>query len=163
MQATRVTGFILELGTRWGWVVSVTPWLRTTPGSCWIGDWVGLRAGVDIEARGKVLSLYQGLNPGHPVCSQTLVETVQLLATRQLLATQNFHRIAKSAVISNSYFSATWQCYTSTSKHESWCYNQISLRNVMDTLLWTCLTLAAFIVNFLRMKSFWSKCWCHFF
>jgi hypothetical protein len=32
-----------------------------------------------------------------------------------------------------------------------------ALRNVMDTLLWTWLTLAAFTVNFLRMESFWRN------
>jgi hypothetical protein len=41
------------------------------------------------------------LNPGRSVCSQTLVETVQLLATRQLLATLEFYRIAESAIISD--------------------------------------------------------------
>jgi hypothetical protein len=37
-----------------------------------IGGWVGLRAGLDIEARGKTPCLCQGSNPGRPVCSQTL-------------------------------------------------------------------------------------------
>jgi hypothetical protein len=38
----------------------------------WIGGWVGLRAGVDTKAKGKILCLCLRLNPGHPVCSQTL-------------------------------------------------------------------------------------------
>jgi hypothetical protein len=43
---------ILNLGTRWGWVVSITPRPRFTPGerttgTHWIGGWVGPRAGLD--------------------------------------------------------------------------------------------------------------------
>jgi hypothetical protein len=57
-------------------VGGVMPWLRFTPGkgppsTHWIEEWVGLRAGLDTEARGKILCLW-GLNPSHPVCSQTL-------------------------------------------------------------------------------------------
>jgi hypothetical protein len=49
---------ILDLGTRWGWLVSVTPRPRfitrqRTTGTHCTGGWVGLRAGVDTEARGK--------------------------------------------------------------------------------------------------------------
>jgi hypothetical protein len=56
---------ILNLGTRWGWVVSVTPRPRFTPGERtpeihWIGGWVGPRAGLDIEARRKILCLCRG-------------------------------------------------------------------------------------------------------
>jgi hypothetical protein len=42
------------------------------PGTHWIGDWVGPRASLDAEAGWKILCLWQGSNPGHPVCSQTL-------------------------------------------------------------------------------------------
>jgi hypothetical protein len=52
-------------------LVTLYPW-KNTPSTNWIGGWVGLRAGLDTEARGKVLCLCQGSNPGHPVCSQTL-------------------------------------------------------------------------------------------
>jgi hypothetical protein len=50
---------ILNLGTRWGWVVSVTPRQRFTPGEItpgthWRGGWVGPRAGLDAEARRKI-------------------------------------------------------------------------------------------------------------
>jgi hypothetical protein len=34
---------------------------------------MGPRAGLDTEVRGKILCLCQGLNPGHPVCNQTLL------------------------------------------------------------------------------------------
>jgi hypothetical protein len=66
---------ILNLGTRWGWVVSITPRPRFTPGErtpgahC-AGGWVGLRAGLDAETRGK--SLCRGSNPGRSVRSQTV-------------------------------------------------------------------------------------------
>jgi hypothetical protein len=39
------------------------------------GGWVGLRAGQDTEAKGKVLSPLPGIEPrlsGRPACSQTL-------------------------------------------------------------------------------------------
>jgi hypothetical protein len=66
---------ILNFGTRWGWVMSITPRPRFTPGErtsgthC-TGGWVGPRAGMDAEARGKILC--RGSNPGPPVCCQTL-------------------------------------------------------------------------------------------
>jgi hypothetical protein len=43
-----------------------------TPGTHWIGGWVGPRAGLDADAREKILCLCQVSNPGHPVRSQTL-------------------------------------------------------------------------------------------
>jgi hypothetical protein len=43
-----------------------------TPSTHWIGDWVGLRAGLDKEATGKILCRSRGSNPGRSVYSQTL-------------------------------------------------------------------------------------------
>jgi hypothetical protein len=43
-----------------------------TSGSHCKGGWVGLRAGLDTEARGKILCLCPGSTSGSPVCSQTL-------------------------------------------------------------------------------------------
>jgi hypothetical protein len=37
------------------------------PDSHWIGCWVGLRAGVDTETRGKILCFCGGLNPSQQV------------------------------------------------------------------------------------------------
>jgi hypothetical protein len=50
--------FTLDLGTRWVWVVSVTPRPRfshgeRTCGTNCTGGWVGPRAGLDTEAKGK--------------------------------------------------------------------------------------------------------------
>jgi hypothetical protein len=55
-----------------GWVVSIMPQLRFTPGertACThsIGGWVCTRAGLDAEVRGRILCLCQGLNPDLPV------------------------------------------------------------------------------------------------
>jgi hypothetical protein len=59
---------IHDLGTRWGWVVSVrtrprfTPGERT-PGTHCAGGWVGPRASLDTEATGKILCPRRGSNP----------------------------------------------------------------------------------------------------
>jgi hypothetical protein len=67
---------MLDLITRWGWVASVMPWphcipREVTPGTHWIGGWVGLGTGLDAEVRGKILCLCWGSNPSRPLCSQT--------------------------------------------------------------------------------------------
>jgi hypothetical protein len=51
-----------------GWVVSVTPRPRLTPGGStlgthWTGGWVGPRAGLDTEGRGKIICPCRGSNP----------------------------------------------------------------------------------------------------
>jgi hypothetical protein len=68
---------ILNLSTRWGWVVSVKPRPRftpgeRTPGTHWTGGWVGTRAGLDAGARGKILCPCRGSNPDRPGRSQSL-------------------------------------------------------------------------------------------
>jgi hypothetical protein len=63
---------ILDLGTRCGWVVSITPRPRFSPGEmtrgthC-TGGWVGPRAGLDKEAIGQILCPCRGSNPDRPV------------------------------------------------------------------------------------------------
>jgi hypothetical protein len=79
MEANGVRGGIVPTHSqprhRWGWVVSVTPKPRFTPGErtsgthC-TGGWVGPRAGLDAEARGKIPC--RGSNPDRPARSQTL-------------------------------------------------------------------------------------------
>jgi hypothetical protein len=68
------------VGTRWGWVVSVTPRPRFIPeerttGTHCPGGWVGPRAGLNTEDKGKILSPLSGIehrSPGRPARSQTL-------------------------------------------------------------------------------------------
>jgi hypothetical protein len=43
-----------------------------TPGTHCTGHWVGPRAGLDTEARGKILSSAGDRTTGSPVCSQNL-------------------------------------------------------------------------------------------
>jgi hypothetical protein len=45
---------------------ALCPWKRT-PGTHWTGGWVGLRAGLDTEARGKILFPGLGSKPDRPV------------------------------------------------------------------------------------------------
>jgi hypothetical protein len=54
-----------------GWVVSVTSWPRfrrrkRTPLSHWKGGWVGPRAGLGTESRGKILLPLPGIEPRSP-------------------------------------------------------------------------------------------------
>jgi hypothetical protein len=79
-------GSCLDLGSRWGCVVNVTLQPRFTPGETtssilWIGGWVGLRAGLDTEARGKIF-LCRGSNTGLPVCSQPILTELPRLLNR---------------------------------------------------------------------------------
>jgi hypothetical protein len=68
---------ILKLGTRWRWVVSVTPQPRfalgeRTPSPYWIGDWVG-RSGHRGQRKNQLpLPGIEPRSPGRPVRSQTL-------------------------------------------------------------------------------------------
>jgi hypothetical protein len=71
---------ILDLGTRWSWVVNVTPWLHFSPGvkapgtHC-RGGWVGLRVDLNTDARRKILLPLPGMEPQPASCparSQTL-------------------------------------------------------------------------------------------
>jgi hypothetical protein len=45
---------------------------KEPPGTHCTGGWVGPRAGLDAEVRGKILCLCRGSNPGSTVRSQTL-------------------------------------------------------------------------------------------
>jgi hypothetical protein len=66
---------ILYLGTRWRWMVSITPLPRfspgeRTPGTHCTGGSVSHRAGLDTEARGKTLSplpWFEPRSPGRPI------------------------------------------------------------------------------------------------
>jgi hypothetical protein len=71
-----------------GWVVSVTPRPRfdprgKDPGTNCTGGWVGLRAGLDTETRGKILCPCRGSNSDRPVV-QPVVRHYTTWATRLL-------------------------------------------------------------------------------
>jgi hypothetical protein len=53
-------------------VVSITPWPRFTPGTHWIGGWVGLRAGLDARARRKILCPCRGSKDSDKIVSNFL-------------------------------------------------------------------------------------------
>jgi hypothetical protein len=50
----------------------VLPPGKEPPGTHCAGGWVGPRADLDADVRGKILCLCRGSNPGRPVRSQTL-------------------------------------------------------------------------------------------
>jgi hypothetical protein len=49
-----------------------------TPVTHWIRGWVGLRAGLDTEATGKIRCLCRGSNAGLPVCIHTVLTKLLL-------------------------------------------------------------------------------------
>jgi hypothetical protein len=62
---------ILDLGTRWRWVVSFMPRLLSpqgrAPGTYWIGDWVGPRVVLDMMVKREITSPCWELNPRIPI------------------------------------------------------------------------------------------------
>jgi hypothetical protein len=62
---------ILDLGSRWRWVVSFTPGRFTprerAPGTHWIGAWVGPRTVLDAVVKRKILSHRRESNPRTPI------------------------------------------------------------------------------------------------
>jgi hypothetical protein len=61
---------ILDLGTRWRWVVSFTPRplypRERAPGAHWIGGWVGPKAVLDAEVKRKIPSPRRESKPRTP-------------------------------------------------------------------------------------------------
>jgi hypothetical protein len=78
---------ILDLGTRWRWVVSFTPLplypKERTPGNHWIGVWVGPRSILDTVVKRKIPSLLSGFEPSiiQPVLRPCTTELSRLLLT----------------------------------------------------------------------------------
>jgi hypothetical protein len=70
----RYSSTILDLGIRWRLVVSFTPLLLyprgKSPGTLWIGGWVGPRVGLDAVEKKKIL-LPRESNPGRPARGYT--------------------------------------------------------------------------------------------
>jgi hypothetical protein len=54
-----------------------------TPGTHWIGGWLGLRAGLDAGARRKILFSCRGSNPERPTRSRVSVGGDQKPVQRQ--------------------------------------------------------------------------------
>jgi hypothetical protein len=74
---------ILELATRWRWVVSLTP-EEIARGSHCVGDWMGPRAGPDC-AEEKYLLPLAGLKPGRPTHRYTGRDILAPLVSRMPL------------------------------------------------------------------------------
>jgi hypothetical protein len=54
-----------------------------TPDAYWTGGWVGLRAGLDTEARGKTLCLCRGSSPDRPVVQSVVRQsTIRYVNTK---------------------------------------------------------------------------------
>jgi hypothetical protein len=66
----RYTSIILNLGTRWRRIVSVTPRPlypgERNPGTHWIGGWVGSKVGLDAVEKRKISYPCRESNPGRP-------------------------------------------------------------------------------------------------
>jgi hypothetical protein len=67
----RIGPHILNLGTRWRWMVSFTPWplyhRERAPGTHWIGGWVWPRAVLDAVVKRKIPSPRREPNPRAPI------------------------------------------------------------------------------------------------
>jgi hypothetical protein len=61
------------------------------PGTHCTGGWVGLRAGLDTDARGKILCVCWESNHGRPVCSQTLYWLSYPSSSRRPEVTTKWH------------------------------------------------------------------------
>jgi hypothetical protein len=70
------------------------------PGTHCTGGWVGPRAGLDPEARGKILCLRRGSNPDHPVVQPVVRHYTAKLTRPRSVITENFKA---SMSISNAH------------------------------------------------------------
>jgi hypothetical protein len=99
----------LTSATRWGWVVSVTPRPRFTPGerspgTHWIGGWVDPRAALDVGAKRKVLCPCRGSNLDHPIV-QPVVRHYTAWATAA--HTNKYNKISSMGTIVSQVIIAT--------------------------------------------------------
>jgi hypothetical protein len=74
----RYSSTILDLGTRWTWVVSFTTWLLyprgKSPSTHWIRGWAGLKTGMDAVDKRKISFLCWHSNPSCPAHSLSLYQ-----------------------------------------------------------------------------------------
>jgi hypothetical protein len=112
---------ILDLGTRWGWVVRVKPRPRFSPGERTPGThctrgWVGPRAGLDTEATGKIISPLPGFepqSPGRSARSQTIhwlnfPAHPAVLGVRYVLLTFYFSEVQSESVLKHHVIKKRW-------------------------------------------------------
>jgi hypothetical protein len=103
-----------------------------TPGTHWIGGWVGPRAGVDAGARRKILCLCRGSKSSRPVRSQTLY-WLSYPGSSKLL-----QPIANDSDFKRSFIECLWNII-----------NPLKLTgNYMYQLLWQSLTLYFVFMGF---------------
>jgi hypothetical protein len=102
-----------------GWVVSVTPRPRftpgeRTPGTHWTGGWVGPRAGLDTGDRGKILFPCRGSNPDRPVIQLVVrqVNTQIYTTLRSFVCIHLVHyKLTEIVVLSYClYLNAVYRC-----------------------------------------------------
>jgi hypothetical protein len=98
------TACIIDVDTRWRWVVSFAPWSlyprEKAPGTSWTGGWVGPRAGPDAVVRRKIPNPSRDSNPPiiQPVAQHCTTELSWLVmvgwtyisAERNMKHLQNF-------------------------------------------------------------------------
>jgi hypothetical protein len=82
-----ITPHILNLGTRWRWVVIFTLrplYLRgKNPGALWIGGWVGPRAGLAVVMKRKIMA-FRDSNPGRPALNLVIILTRREKSTTRI-------------------------------------------------------------------------------
>jgi hypothetical protein len=132
---------IYDLGTRWRWVISVTSRQRfipgeMTPGTHCTGGLVGPRAGLDTEARGKILCLCRGSN-----LVRSVVQPVARYYTDW--ATPDHVTVLRYLIFKDSY--VNWACPINT-----WAGTE----NINRTML-----CSAQISNYIRFETDQNTCW----
>jgi hypothetical protein len=99
---------IIDLGARWGRIVNVTPrpWFNSgerNPNTHCTGGWMGPRADLVTEARGKIFRLCRGSNLDHPV-----VQPLARHCTDRATRLTNFTIVLSSSQYNISYISVKW-------------------------------------------------------
>jgi hypothetical protein len=121
--ATKIAPCILNLGTRWRWVVSFTilplyPQGKS-PGIHGIGGWVGPRASVDAVAKRRIPSFpRRELNPGRPACNLVTILTQLSCLLWSNYSTANRQGELVIRRLHRLFYAWRWEC-TYKSEHPS--------------------------------------------